>query len=146
MAGGFAGYVYGWFQVPDYAGRAGWEHLGLAYAYPFAGFAMSLLLFLALTSCISKVHKEFVVRVFACAAVACYYWFRVPALFGFGPFPGDGMLVDLSGILPGYFPILSEILTTLFFAWILLLRPANPHPWVRRPRVARPAHMVELRT
>ncbi|MCF6287431.1 MAG: hypothetical protein L3K26_19955 [Candidatus Hydrogenedentes bacterium] len=141
MAGGFAGFVYGWFQVPDYAGWAGWSHLGLAYAYPLGGFAMSLVLFLALTSRLSKSHKELVVRVFACAAVSCYYWFRIPALFGFGVFPGDGMLVDLSNVVPSYFTILSQILTTTFFVWILLLRPAQPHPWAHRPQIARPSRI-----
>ena len=35
-------------------------------------------------------------KVFAAAAVCTYYWYRLPALAGFGPHPGTGLLVDLT--------------------------------------------------
>ena len=48
MVGGFAGYIVGWFLVPDWSGIEGWRHLGHAYGYPFAGLALSLLLYVVL--------------------------------------------------------------------------------------------------
>ena len=48
MAGGFAGFIWGWFQVPDFSGDEGWRHLDLAYGLPLGGLAVTLALFLLL--------------------------------------------------------------------------------------------------
>jgi hypothetical protein len=138
MVGGFAGYVWGWFQVPDYSGAAGWSHLGAAYGWPFAGLAVSLLLFLGIRILLPKSEGEWLTRLFAWAAVTCYYWYRLPALFGYGLFPGDGMLVDLTGVLPGTFPLISRIVTVALFAWLLLKEQTGAgRSWLYRPVTAR---------
>jgi len=133
MVGAFPGFIWGWFQVQDYPAAEGWAHLGVAYAYPLAAGAVTLALFLLLSS---KGGNDWLGRAFATAAVACYYWYRLPMLFGFSQFPGDGMLVDLTDTLPAWFPIASRIVTTLLFAWWLLLRKPARRSWARRPAFA----------
>ena len=136
MAGGFAGFIWGWFQVRDYVGAEGWRHLGEAYAWPLAGTVATLAAFLVLRQAMPKKHETTLIRVFAAAAIACYYWYRLPALFGFGPFPGDGMLVDLTGSLPSWFPIASQIVTTLACLWWLVARRQGKTAWGVRPPYA----------
>lgn len=134
LVGGFPGYVYGWFQVPDFAGTEGLAHLASAYAWPFLGLFASFVTYVSLQALLGRRHQRMLVRVFAAAAVACYYWFRLPALFGFGLFPGDGMLVDLSRALPAWFPIASQITSTLLFGWLLVWRHREPKKaWTVRP-------------
>jgi len=130
--GGFPGLVWGWFQVPDYAGTAGWSHLGPAYAWPLICAAVSTALFLAL----QRWNGPALRRAFAAAAIACYYWYRLPALFGFGPFPGDGMLIDLRDTLPAWFPLVSRVATTALFAWWFVGRRTASRAWAVRPEFA----------
>ncbi len=139
MVGGFSGFIWGWFQVRDYAGGEGWSHLDVAYAFPLAGLLASLGLFLWLRRTLPARHRTILVRSFAAAAVAIYYWYRLPALFGFGPFPGDGMLVDLRQVLGAGFPWLSRLATTVFFFWWLVLRTRHRREWATRPPLAHPA-------
>ena len=134
MIGGFPGFIWGWFQVPDYAGAEGWRHLGQAYGWPLLGAAASLAAYLLLTR--TTLDRVVVSRVFAAAAISCYYWYRLPALFGFGPFPGDGMLVDLRATLPAAFPTISRIATTILFAWWIVGRRNVRRAWARRPSYA----------
>jgi len=134
MVGGFAGFIWGWFQVPDYAGVEGWSHLGEAFAWPALGTVVSLLLFFLLKP---KVSAPLLNRIFAAAAIACYYWYRLPALFGYSPFPGDGMLLDLRSTLGEWFPYLSRLVTTAFFAWWLIGRRGLKRAWLVRPITAK---------
>jgi hypothetical protein len=134
MVGGFAGFIWGWFQVPDYAGGLGWDHLAQAFGWPWMGAMASLALFLLLKNLIEQTLLR---RIFAAAAIACYYWYRLPGLFGFGPYPGDGMLVDLREQLGPDFPIYSRLITTTFFAWWLVGRRRINRPWSVRPEMAR---------
>jgi hypothetical protein len=136
LVGGFAGYIWGWFQVPDYAGREGLSHLGFAYGAPFLGLLVTLFLFVVLRSMLPRERERVLILSFAAAALACYYWFRLPALFGFGPHPGDGMLVDLRDTLPAWFPHVSRFLTTaLAFLW-LTARAGGQRAWSSRPGYA----------
>ncbi len=134
MAGGFAGFIWGWFQVPDYAGSAGLSHLGEAYAWPLGGTLVTLVAYLVLRPFASPILLR---RSFAAAAIACYYWYRLPWLFGYGPFPGDGMLVDLTATLGPWFPAISRSVTTLFFAWWLVGRRETNRSWLTRPELAK---------
>ncbi len=136
LAGGFAGYIVGWFFVPDYADGSGWQHLGVAYGRPFLGMAISLALFLLLRVSLPARHRGTLILGFAAAAISAYYWFRLPALFGFGPYPGDGSLVDLRDTLPAWFPWISRFATTALFAWWFLLRRGIHRAWGRRPTYA----------
>jgi Na+-translocating ferredoxin:NAD+ oxidoreductase RNF subunit RnfB len=133
MVGGFAGFVWGWFHVPDYAGGEGWSHLSTAYGLPLAGMAASLLLFTLLDYLGGPSRRRLVASAFAAAAIACYYWYRLPALVGFGPFPGDGALVDLRDSLPAWLPAASRAVTTTFFAWWFLGRSSVVRSWSIRP-------------
>ena len=139
MVGAFPGFIWGWFQVPDYWMHEGLSHLGTAYGYPIASAGVTLLVFLVLRTTAPERHRPTLHSIFAAAAITCYYWYRLPALFGFGPFPGDGMLVDLRGVLPGWFPAVSHTATTLLFAWWFLARRSVRRSWLTRPAFARVA-------
>jgi hypothetical protein len=133
MVGGFAGFVFGWFQVPDYSGGEGWSHLATAYGMPFGWMAVSLALYALVGFFAGPKRKDLVAAAFAGAAIACYYWFRLPALVGFGPFPGDGALIDLRHALPAWLPLVSRGATTIFFAWWFVGRPLRGKSWSVRP-------------
>ena len=133
MIGAFPGFVWGWFHVPDWRGIEGWRHLDVAYGIPLGAGLVTLIAFAAILPWVHGDVRRFLVRIFAAAAIACYYWYRVPALFGFGPLPGDGMLVDLRGTLPESFPFWCRVLTTTFFAWWLVGRRGGRRAWARRP-------------
>jgi hypothetical protein len=136
IVGGFAGFVWGWFHVPTYSGSEGMSHLSTAYGVPFAGFATTLGLFLVLRRALPGKYLERLVQAFALAAIACYYWYSLPALLGFGVFPGQGALVDLSETLPSWFPAASRLGTTLLFVWWLLVRTPSSRSWAHRPHPA----------
>lgn len=137
LTGGFAGFVVGWYQVPDYHGAPALADIATAYAWPGAGALVSLLAYAAAYRRYghSAANRSRLARLFATAAVAAYYWYRIPALAGFGPHPGTGMLVDLSAVWPAL-PWLTRPLTTAFFVWFLLLRPARNVSWLTRPALA----------
>jgi len=136
MVGGFVGFVWGWFQVPDYADGAGWAHLASAYGLPFGGLLTTLLVFLMLQQALGQRYQRQLVHAFAAAAIACYYWYRLPALFGFGLYPGDGMLIDLASTLPEWFPLASRVATTALCLWWLVGRSGQRRAWGIRPPLA----------
>ncbi len=136
LVGGFAGYIWGWFHVPDYAGVEGWRNIGFAYGLPFLGLAVTLTVFLVLRKLLPAKHERVLILTFAAAALCCYYWYRLPMLFGFGPFPGDGMLVDLRDTLPAWFPWASRAATTLLFGSWLIARASGKRAWATRPEYA----------
>ena len=136
LVGGFVGFVWGWFQVPDYRGAEGWNHLGQAYGWPFAGFAATLAVYCILSRSLPERHEKVLVRCFAAAAIGCYYWYRLPMLFGFGPHPGDGMLVDLTGALPDWLVYACRASTTLVFASWIVAKPGKRQSWAARPAFA----------
>jgi hypothetical protein len=137
MAGAFPGYIWGWFQQPDFSGAAGWQHLGWIYGYPIAGGLATLALYVTLCR-LFPAHKGLFLNAFAAAAVSCYYFFRLPQLFGFNPMHSNDalVLVDLTGWLPAWSMALLNIATTSFFVWWLVLREAGRRPWSRRPSYA----------
>ncbi|MHC4812403.1 MAG: ferredoxin [Planctomycetota bacterium] len=136
MPGAFPGFVWGWFQVPDYSWSEGLAHLGPAYAYPLVASACTFAVYVVLYRVCSPGQRPFLIRAFAAAAVSAYYWYRLPALFGFGPLPGQWMLVDLTNTLPSWFEITSHIATTLLFCWWLLRRRGHDRAWLVRPLFA----------
>lgn len=132
LIGGFPGYIWGWFHVRDYFGTAGFDHVFTAYAIPLAGMSFTLALYLFLRQK-SSLPASLLTRIFATAAVGCYYWYRLPELIGFGIFPGDGMLVDLSGTLPAYLPYALQGAMLLFLSWWLIFKPHQQNSWTLRP-------------
>lgn len=130
MAGAFPGFVWGWFQVPD---GLGWSSAVAAYGWPMGGAAATLALWVGARLALPARHHGWIVRVAAFTAIATYYCYRLPALIGAGPFPGDGMLVDLRGLTPAWLPWALRAATTALFAWWFLRPDAVRRPWVIRP-------------
>jgi len=133
LTGGFFGYVWGWYQVPDYFGSIQFSQVVNAFLWPIGGFITSAGIFLTLCTRISKEMKAACVRLFAVAAVSCYYWYRLPVLFGWSKLANNGVLVDLSNTLPSWFPDLLQLLTSAFFIWFMLIRRTDKKSWSRRP-------------
>ncbi len=133
MVGAFPGFIWGWFQVPDYQGIVGIEQLITIYMLPLIGLLVTSALFFILKR---FVQEKILIAIFSAVAVSFYYWFRLPALFGFGIFPGDGMLVDLSGIVPEWTIVATVLTTTLFFFWWIIFRKNKKISWAIRPEYA----------
>lgn len=138
FVGGFPGFIWGWFQLPDLSRPLVLADIIDAYAWPWAGAFISLGLYIMAHVWLfrGKAAQAKLTAGFATAAVSTYYWYRIPALVGFGPNPGSGMLFDLSGYLPDWLPMLSHAVTTTFFIWFLLLRPNARSSWMTRPPYA----------
>ena len=137
MIGGFAGFIWGWYRMPDYHGDAGVTGIVSAYFWPYAGAMVSLAIYVALRAwaCRSKADRALLVKVFAAAAVSTYYWYRIPALTGFGPHAGTGQLYDLTAVLPDL-PLVSHVVTSAFFVWFLIIRGSSGASWMMRPAEA----------
>lgn len=134
IAGGFPGFIWGWFQVPTYEGWDGFAHLHVAYGFPLAAMAASLLLFFGLKFLLSPERETLLVRSFAAAAVIAYYWFKAPVMFGFGA-DSSSALLDLHGLLPPSTPAVLRTTCIFAFAWLLVLKPHTGRVWARKPGV-----------
>jgi hypothetical protein len=133
LVGGFPGFVAGWSLVPDSPGWPGTGGVVQAFAVPLGGMALSFAVYAVLARSAPD-GGALLRRWFAAAAVAVYYWFRVPALIGFGAHPDDGVLVDLSGSVPLLVPWLLRTAAAVFFIWWLVQRRVPARPWSERPR------------
>lgn len=134
MVGGFPGFIWGWFHVPDYEAfptAAQWLQV---YAWPLGGAALTLALYLL---CRRWVPDKTLTRLFAAAAISCYYYYRIPCLTGFGLYPGDGMLVDLRHAVPATLVWTLALLPAIFFFWWLVWRPQRRQSWLVRPAFAK---------
>ncbi len=136
ITGSFVGFIWGWFQVRDYVAFPLGEEAWAIYAWPWGGAVMSYGLLLLCERLLPKPVHPKLYRFWACAAVCCYYSYRLPALFGFGLYPGDGMLIDLSPYLPSWVVFLGVAALCSFLVWWMLLRIASPAAWMRRPPYA----------
>lgn len=134
IVGALVGFIWGWYRLPDYHGTLSANKIVAAFAWPYGGALITLTIFAGTYRwiCRSDANRRLLVKLFATAAVCTYYWYRIPALTGFGPNPGTGMLLDLSGNLPDL-PLLSRTVTTSFFIWFLLLRKETGASWMTRP-------------
>jgi hypothetical protein len=141
LIGSFPGFVFGWYQVPDFPGHVGAAEIFETYAWPLGGAFVSFAIYNAIETWFAQTKPSLktLQAVFAAAAVATYYWFRIPMLAGFGPFPGTGLLYDLTGVLPVWSPEASHMLTTGFFFWFLAIRPRVRTGWLQRTPFARTA-------
>ena len=128
IVGGFPGFVWGWFQVPD----GGSVLSATLWLWPFGGLLVTLLLWLLLTAALSQRDQCRLDAIFAAVAVSTYYWFRIPALIGYGEFGSDGMLVDLQGIIPLWTVNAAKVLLAIVFLWWMVIQRA-PKPWMYRP-------------
>jgi hypothetical protein len=134
MVGAFPGYVWGWFQVPDFRGIAGWENILMVYSLPIVGAMVTCSVYALLKKILGKRQEVTLASLFAAAAVSCYYWFRLPQLIGFSNLDTNGVLIDLSNYLPAWTPALLSITTTVFFLWWMVIRKKPMRSWSKRPR------------
>jgi hypothetical protein len=123
LVGSFPGFVWGWFQVPDYPPQqVGSHEIITAYAWPLGACVVSYVVF-KITEHILR-HKDSarstLHRLFAAAAISTYYWYRLP-----GP----------ASLLPDWFPLVSHLVTTPFFFWFLVVRSPKVS-WLKRPVMA----------
>ncbi len=132
LVGGFPGYIWGWFHVPDYTGTAGLQNLYIVYGYPAMGALVTMLLYLFLKRNF-KNNKKLIINLFAASAVSFYYWFRLPLLFGFSPLHTNGALINLTGNLPAWSMSVLNIATTAFFLWWMVIRNKVRRSWSVRP-------------
>jgi len=80
--------------------------------------------------------KKVVISLFAAAAVSCYYWFRLPQLFGFSPMHSNGTLINLTGYLPAWSMSVLNLATTAFFLWWMVIGNKARRSWSIRPAYA----------
>ncbi|MDE3236294.1 MAG: ferredoxin [Bacteroidota bacterium] len=136
IVGGLPGFIWGWFHVPDTLEINSVREIISAYTMPFAGCILSLTLYWMLLNWENKRAGNRVVKIFAASAVSMYYWYRIPALLGFGLFAKDGQVVDLSSVLPQWSTTLMTIAAVLFFFYWVVIRKSNHQSWVVRPAYA----------
>ena len=133
IVGAFPGYVWGWFQLPDFRGSSGWEHLLPVYGFPVLGATITLSAYALLKHILSKRQEETLVSFFAATAVSCYYWYRLPQLIGYSALDINGVLIDLTSVLPTWTPFLLNTISTAFFFWWLVIRAKPLRSWSKRP-------------
>lgn len=133
IVGGLPGFIWGWFHVPDQTGGFSFESLMDIYSMPFLCMAGTIICYGVVTLLFDERYLKAIAGVFAASAVSCYYWYRIPALFGFGKFAGDGLLIDLSRVLPYEAVVAMMISTSIFFFWWIVIRKPNRSSWVVRP-------------
>jgi hypothetical protein len=128
--GAFPGFVWGWFHVPDYNGITGLTQLLAIYKLPFLGMLVTSLVYFVLKSFLKN---KTLTEIFSVAAVSSYYWYRIPALFGYGIYRGDGMLIDLTASLPEWsLQVFVRLLTFFFFIWLIFSKQKH-NSWSIRP-------------
>ncbi len=134
--GGLPGFIWGWFHVPDQLEITNWYNFLATYQLPLIGLVTSSAVYLFLQLFLKGKNERTLINVFAASGVSCYYWYRLPALFGFGSFADDGLLINLKNVLPSWSIIAITIATTLFFFWWIVLRKTKQKSWVVRPEYA----------
>ena len=137
IIGGFPGFIWGWFQVPDVYDTTIPIQLFNVYALPWMGAAGSIILFLCLISFLDKKSADVLIQIFAAAAVSTYYWYRIPELFGFSKIGKDGLLISLKNTLPEWVITFLVILLISVFVWWLVFNKTRHKSWLIRPVFAK---------
>lgn len=130
ITGGLPGFIWGWFQVPDITNST----ILSVYIMPFSGLTLSIAIYLFLTNTF-PLRKNLINEIFATAGITLYYWHRIPSLFGFGIFPSDGILINLSHTISSAFVLTLQILVCAFFIYWILIRDNNKSSWLQRPKL-----------
>jgi hypothetical protein len=123
LVGSFPGFVWGWYQVKDYApDQVDAAAVLTAYAFPLGACIVTYTIFKIIEHILR--HKSdaraILHRIFAAAAISTYYWYRLP-----GP----------ASLLPDWFPLVSHLVTTPFFFWFMVFRSPKVS-WLKRPVMA----------
>lgn len=136
IVGGLPGFIWGWFHVPDETTIGSLNNFLSVYQLPLLGFAVTSIAYIIVSMMVATKYEQKLVSIFAAAGVSCYYWYRIPSLIGFGKFPADGLLINLSNSLPALIIPVLNIATTAFFFYWLVIRKQNQKSWVVRPPFA----------
>lgn len=137
ITGGLPGFIWGWFHVPDGSGMATPTEIWTIYQLPLFGLSISLSIYSMMLSMLPKEQRKYVVRIFAAMSVSCYYWYRIPALLGFGSYADDGLLINLSHTAPSWSITLLQVSAMVFFFYWLVFRKLNRQSWAIRPEFAK---------
>ncbi|UFS61715.1 hypothetical protein LOH54_08565 [Sulfurimonas sp. HSL-3221] len=130
LAGFFPGFVYGWFFVPDMHNAVDAASLFAVYTPGLFFGALSALVYLFLRL---KLPGNALHLLSAASTVSIYYGFRLPALFGFGLQPGDGVLIDMSPLLPPAAIHWCTAGLTLFFFYRAYRALGRKQAWLHAP-------------
>jgi hypothetical protein len=133
IIGGFPGFIWGWFQVPDSLSFDSLHNLKAIYLHPFSGLLISLICFVLIKKIIASKHEKKLIATFAASSISTYYWFRIPALFGFSPFKSEHPLIDLSATLDPVWLTGTTWLLIGFFYYQLVFRKQHKTSWSIRP-------------
>lgn len=136
IVGGLPGFIWGWFHVPDEAALTSLSAALAVYKMPLLGMTVTLIIYEMLTRVLPQQYHLKLVNIFAAAGVSCYYWYRIPALFGFGNFGDDGLLINLRHVLPQWSVTAMAVAAAIFFFYWLVIRGSNKQSWVIRPPFA----------
>jgi hypothetical protein len=137
LVGVFPGYVWGWFQSPDFSDAGTLEKLFTVYSAPVAGGVVTLMTYLVLRKLLGKNRETVLLSLFAAATVSCYYWFRLPQLIGFGKIDTNGTLLNLTSVFPEWTASLLNLISTSFFLWWMVIRKKPLRSWSFRPVTSR---------
>jgi hypothetical protein len=136
ITGGLPGFIWGWFHVPDETSVRTVETFASVYKMPLLGLIITLIIYSILLINIPAKFERTLSSIFAAAGVSCYYWYRIPSLFGFGKFADDGLLISLRNTLPAWSLLAITIVVTAFFFYWLVIRKPNNRSWLVRPQYA----------
>jgi hypothetical protein len=137
ITGGLPGFIWGWFHVPDENITPAVHTFLNVYGMPLAGLAVTLIIYIILKFSLRQNNEQKLSAIFAASGVSCYYWFRIPALLGFGEYGSDGLLIDLSNLLPSWSILAFTTFISIFFFYWLVIRKPNKRSWVIRPGFAK---------
>lgn len=136
IVGGLPGFIWGWFQVADRSLVPGWIEILEDLKFPLMGLLVSLTLYGLLRWILKESKHPLMNKVYAAAAVSFYYWFRIPALVGYGRFGQDGQLIDLSALLPKWIVFSIVVVISLLLFYWLVVKKQSKKSWVTRPAFA----------
>jgi len=136
VVGGLPGFIWGWFHVPDETSISSWTHFFSVYELPLIGFVVSSIIYIIASMMVPAKHEPKLISVFAASGVSCYYWFRIPALIGYGNIADDGLLINLTHIIPSWMVPILHVASTAFFFYFLVFRKQNNKSWIVRPPFA----------
>ncbi len=137
ITGGLPGFIWGWFHVHDERTISSiGDFLGV-YEMPLLGFMITLVIYGILIMNIRPKFEQRLTSIFAALGVSCYYWYRIPALFGFGIKGSDGLLLNLRNTLPEWVLAVITVSVCIFFFYWLVVRKQNNKSWSVRPQYSK---------
>ena len=137
IVAGLPGFIWGWFNVPDNTSSIhSLNDIASVYIHPLIGFGISIIAYWLLSKIVGDIYEKRLTSIFAAAGVSMYYFYRIPALIGFGKFNQDGLLINLNGVIPNWVPHALTFISTIFFFYWLVVRQPNQTSWVVRPKFA----------